>query len=230
VTVAHGAGNDLRHAARAAAAGADVIEADVHAYRGRVEVRHLKTLGRLPLLWDRWYLAPGWRPRFLLPELVAALVAEPGPAIMLDLKGDDLSLADTALAAASDIRQRRRVLISGQSWAQIDRIVDAPGIEVLYSVGRAEQLARVWSHPGIRRARGVSIHRKFLSPGLVTRLKERVPFVMTWPINDEATLQSVAAAGVDAVTTDSLAVIERIAMVRAHKGNPAGGRAEAERA
>ena len=49
-----------------------LVEADLHLRRGRIEVRHLKTLGPLPLLWDRWRLAPGWRPRLELGALLAA--------------------------------------------------------------------------------------------------------------------------------------------------------------
>ena len=50
-----------------------LIEADVHLHRGRLEVRHLKTLG--PLLWDRWYLASPRTPRLEL----AALLDHAGP-------------------------------------------------------------------------------------------------------------------------------------------------------
>ena len=51
--VAHRAGNDLELLRCAARARSRVIEADVHLYAGRLEVRHLKTLGPFPVLWDR---------------------------------------------------------------------------------------------------------------------------------------------------------------------------------
>ena len=85
--VAHRAGNDLGILRRAEALAPRLVEADLHLRRGRVEVRHLKTLGPLPLLWDRWRLAPGWRPRLELPALLEA--AAPGTELMLDLKGHD---------------------------------------------------------------------------------------------------------------------------------------------
>ena len=66
--IAHRAGNDPAHARSAWEAGADLIEADVWLYRGRLEVRHTKTMRGLPLLWDRWSLAPGWGPRLLLGD------------------------------------------------------------------------------------------------------------------------------------------------------------------
>ena len=59
--IAHRAGNDPAHLRAAEDAGADVIEADLHLWRGRLELRHLKTAGPLPVYWDRWALAPPWR-------------------------------------------------------------------------------------------------------------------------------------------------------------------------
>ena len=55
VVIAHRAGNSLERLAGAGAV-ADVVEADVHLFRGRLEVRHAKTLGPFPRLWERWYL------------------------------------------------------------------------------------------------------------------------------------------------------------------------------
>jgi hypothetical protein len=71
--VAHRAGNqlDLLRAAEADHCGA-IVEADVHLFRGRLEIRHLKTLGPLPVFWDRWQIAPPWRPHLLLSDLVAS--------------------------------------------------------------------------------------------------------------------------------------------------------------
>src|ERR1043165_2169704 len=90
--VAHRAGNDLELLRRAEAVRPGLIEADVHLFRGRLEVRHLKTLGPLPILWDRWYLASPRTPRLQLGELLAG--AGPETALMLDLKGRDARLAE----------------------------------------------------------------------------------------------------------------------------------------
>jgi glycerophosphoryl diester phosphodiesterase len=50
--VAHRAANDPDALAAAAAAGADLAEGDVHLRRGRLEVRHAKSLGPLPWHWE----------------------------------------------------------------------------------------------------------------------------------------------------------------------------------
>ena len=54
--------------------GADLVEADVRLYRGRLEVRHLRTVGPLPILWDRWQLAAPRRRRLQLAELDGEVV------------------------------------------------------------------------------------------------------------------------------------------------------------
>src|SRR5918997_223266 len=104
VAVAHRAGNDLARLREAEARGFDVAEADVRLFRGRLEVRHHRTVGPIPVLWDRWALAPPWRPRLRLDELLAA--ADVRTHLLLDLKGSDLKLsallADHLEVAAPD--------------------------------------------------------------------------------------------------------------------------------
>ena len=63
LAIAHRAGNSLEGLRTANALGADVIECDVHEHRGRIEVRHLKTAGPLPFLWDRGQLVSASAPR-----------------------------------------------------------------------------------------------------------------------------------------------------------------------
>jgi len=213
VTVAHGAGNSAWTAAKAGELGADIVEADIHAYRGRLEVRHLKTLGRLPLLWDRWYLAPDWRPRLVLSELAMELASAPGPAVMLDLKGRDPSLPAAVIEAIAGLREVRRVLVCGQNWALVDRFLAEPDIEVLHSIGTREQLAAFEARPEIR-GDGVAIHQRLLNADVARRLRERVPFIATWPINDDATLARVIDYGVTAITTDSDDMVERVRAAR----------------
>ena len=79
--MAHRAGNDLARLREAERLGA-VVEADVRLWRGRLEVRHLKTIGPVPILWDRWELASPFAPRLELHALLAA--ARPGTQLMLD--------------------------------------------------------------------------------------------------------------------------------------------------
>lgn len=217
VAIAHGAGNSAWTGAKAGELGADIVEADVHAYRGRIEVRHLKTLGRLPLLWDRWCLARGWGHRLVLSELAEELAASPGPAIMLDLKGSDPTLPGAVIEAIAELRGLRRVLVCGQNWTLVDQFIDVRGIDVLHSIGTPEQLAAFDARTDIR-GDGISIHRKLLTASVARRLRERVRFVTTWPVNNDTVLERVLDYGVTAITTDRDEIIERIHAARRRVG------------
>ena len=58
LAVAHRSGNTVAGLREALDAGVDLVEADVHAYRGRLEVRHHRSMGGLPFLWDRDGVVP----------------------------------------------------------------------------------------------------------------------------------------------------------------------------
>ena len=49
---------------------------------------------------------------------------------------------------------------------------------------------------------GVSVHRSLLDEELVEQLRSRVEVVMTWPVNDVATLDEVLALGANGVISD----------------------------
>ena len=68
--VAHRAGNDLARLQEAERLGVALVEADVRLWRSRLEVRHLKTVGPLPILWDRWRLANPFARRIELRDLL----------------------------------------------------------------------------------------------------------------------------------------------------------------
>ena len=68
--VAHRAGNCLDRLREAERLGVALIEADVRLFHGRPEIRHLKTVGPLPLYWDRWALASPFRRSLTLSELL----------------------------------------------------------------------------------------------------------------------------------------------------------------
>ena len=86
LAIAHRSGNTVAGLREALDAGVDLVEADVHAYRGRLEVRHLRSMGGLPFLWDREGVVRR-RPhhRLVLADLIEALGDD--HRLMIDLKG-----------------------------------------------------------------------------------------------------------------------------------------------
>ena len=105
----------------AEALGVQAIEADVHLFRGRLEVRHLKTLGPIPLLWDRWRLANPFRRRLVLAELLAAIDGR--TVLVLDLKGRDPSMAaEVAEALAPRRRVGGHTTVCARDWRLLEEL------------------------------------------------------------------------------------------------------------
>jgi glycerophosphoryl diester phosphodiesterase len=215
LTIAHRAGNDPARAHIAYEAGADLIEADLWLYRGRLEVRHTKTMPLVSLLWDRWSIEPGWRPRFLLNDLLSALPPDAG--LMLDLKGNDARLSTAVLHALEARSRNSPVAVCSQHWAHVDSFAGHPGITPLHSVGKAHRLqplfAHLESHKGGAPA-AISIHQRLLDPDTVRRLKDFAAHIMTWPINDMPRARELTALGVDGVITDNIEVVRQLVAER----------------
>ncbi len=129
LAVAHRAGNSMARLHSAVALGADVIEADVHSYRGRLEIRHLKTLGPLPWLWDRWELHPASAPRTGLHDLLQA--ADGGATFMLDLKGRRAEIGDRVARMLHAYAPGRPVLICSRYWPALRPLDRLPWVHAL---------------------------------------------------------------------------------------------------
>jgi glycerophosphoryl diester phosphodiesterase len=197
--VAHRAGNDLTQLRAAAALNLPLAEADVHLYRGRLEVRHLKTAGPIPVLWDRWELASPRAPRLLLEDVLE--VAAGGPELMLDLKGHDPRLSGSVLRAVR--AAGRRVTICSQDWRLLDPLRGAEGVRVVHSVAGAPALTRLHERFAGERLSGVSIHRRLLDAEAAHRLAERTDLVMTWPVETVPDAWRLAALGVHGLISQS---------------------------
>lgn len=224
LAVAHRAGNSLEALAAGVAAGADVLEADVHVARGALEVRHLKTLGPLPWLWDRTGTGPvpsprdRWElvrrtPQLRLEEL---LEAAQGAALMLDLKG----AGGVGPAVARSLSARppsTPVLVCARWWPSVLAFDGVEGAQQVLSARGGAELGRLRRRLRDRRVpapHGVSVHRSLLSEPVVAELHERVELVMTWPVNDDEVLREVLALGVDAVISDDERVLRAVAAGR----------------
>jgi glycerophosphoryl diester phosphodiesterase len=199
--VAHRSGNSLSALRAAEALGARTIEADVHLHRGRLEVRHLKTLGPVPLLWDRWTLASPWARRLLLPELLQAV--EPRTELVLDLKGRDRRLAGRVLEALGPrLAEGHGVTICARSWPLLEPLAGVERVRLVHSVGSARQLARLRRRLGERRIQGISIHERLLDSRRVRELREVADLIFTWPVNTVERARELAGWGVDGLISD----------------------------
>jgi glycerophosphoryl diester phosphodiesterase len=210
LAIAHRAGNSLAGLHAANELGADVIECDVHRDGGRLEVRHLKTAGPLPFLWDRWELAPASAPRLGLAELLEA--NRKGAVFMLDLKGRRTAAARAVAELLHAEGHHRPVLVCGRHWPSVDVLAGLDYVRPVLSARNRVELARLrerLARPD-RAPHGVSVHRSLLDREVVARLRDRVEVVMTWPVNDLASLDTLLDVGVNGIISDEPEVLAEL--------------------
>jgi hypothetical protein len=209
LAVAHRAGNDLAVLREAAALGADVIEADVHLHRGRLEIRHTKSWGT-PWLYDAGRFHPSDEPRLHLTELLDALPAQ--ATVMLDLKG--VGRAGVEVARAVHARSPSHPLwVCARWWPSVLPFRDAPWARVLLSArGRleVERLRRRLANSRAEVPYGCSLHLSLLRPSLVAELQDHGLTVLTWPVDDAGALRQAQELGVDGVITKDLTVLGQV--------------------
>ena len=218
LAVAHRAGNSLSGLAAAPLLGADVVELDVHAYRGRLEVRHLKTAGPLPFLWDRWELRAASEPRL---ELVDVLVATPPQVtLMLDLKGPRTLIGTATGRLLREQGWSRPVLACGRRWAAVDALAaELDQVQPVLSVRNRVELGLLLRRLDTAPAPyGVSVHASLLTRPLVGRLHQHLERVLTWPVEDLVALESVLSMGVTGVISGDAAVLAEL--TRADRSSP----------
>jgi glycerophosphoryl diester phosphodiesterase len=203
--IAHRAGNDLRRAEEAAAAGADVLEADVWLYRRGLELRHTKTARGLPILWDKWSLTHSFGPRLSLEAMLAAVPPKQG--LLLDLKGNDRALAAAVLGELARRPRTGAVAVCSQNWGLLEPFADGPdGIALVHSIGGRRRLRRVLAGDAPP-MRVVSIHERFLDGETIAALKRIAPMLISWHVNDGDRLHQLVQSGVDGLITDSLDLV-----------------------
>lgn len=212
LAIAHRAGNEPHLLSKAVLAGADLVEADIWPYRGRLEVRHLKTLGPIPVLWDRWKLASAWAPRLLIAELLDHLPA--GMGLMLDLKGHDRAGARAIADISSYLALEHRLYVCARDWRMLEPFQRTAAVTV-HSAGKAWELERLGPLLESGECNAVSVHQRLLTRGNVERLLGRAHTVMTWPVNDVSRMLELLGWGVNGITTDSLEVVRAIQETKA---------------
>jgi glycerophosphoryl diester phosphodiesterase len=209
--VAHRVGNAPETIAAAVEAGADVIEADVHLYRGRIEVRHTKTMGPLPWLWDRWYLVPASDPRIGLDALLAA--APPEVILMLDLKGWQPWLGRAVAREMERIAPDRPYVVCGRAWPMFAHFADH--VHVVVSAKTRREVRRLPRRIRMHRTDGVSLHRPLLARrDLVGLIREHTDVLFTWPIATTDAARDALDAGATGLTVDGIDVIAALAASR----------------
>ena len=206
LAIAHRSGNTVAGLRRAIDAGVDLVEADVHAYRGLLEVRHHKTLGPAHL-WDKWEIVP--RAQFVGVEL-RHLLDELGddPRLMIDLKGVRRGLAPVVAGALRDHAPGVPITVCTKHWWMLDAF--EPEVRRVLSASNRLSLRRLIRRLRTSRAYGVSVRLGLLSPEVMTELHARTEVVMTWPVDSPAELAAATELGVDGVISKNLDLLGKV--------------------
>lgn len=220
--IAHRAGNDLRVLGRAETLGLPLIEADVHLFHGRLEVRHLKTFGPIPVLWDRWKLASPFRPRLLLSELLAG--AAPQTELLLDLKGRDAGVGHAVLEAVR-ASGRTATSVSARTWSLLEPFRGVAGVRSFHSIGRGDQLRALERRYGDADLAGVSIHARLLDAATVARLRRMTRTIITWPVGTLLHARRLGSWGVAGVITENMDLARALMHERVESGQLLADRA-----
>jgi glycerophosphoryl diester phosphodiesterase len=152
----------------------------------------------VPVLWDRWTLAPPWAPRLRLERLLAT--TGPHTELMLDLKGRDRRLPALVAAALGEHAPDAAVTVCARHWPLLALVPGVPGVP---SVGARRQLERLRRRFDGRRLHGISIHRKLLDARTVADLRRRADVVMTWPVQTREDVRELVGWGVQGLITES---------------------------
>lgn len=201
---AHRAGN-FPEAIPPALAVADVVEFDVHLFRGRLEVRHGKVLWPMSRLWETWAFLPAGTPR---PSLGRILQSIPlGAPIWVDLKGFRSRLVRKVL---EEVDPRREVTYSARSWWMLNPVRRTREARTMRSVGARWQL---WAVQRVRSwgvGDGIVINERFITAEVIERLHRLTPTIVTWNATTLARAVELAGFGVSGLIVDDLGLIDDI--------------------
>jgi glycerophosphoryl diester phosphodiesterase len=192
LTIAHRAGNSLATLRAALATGVDLVEADVHRYRRRLEIRHRKWLGPT-MLWDTGEVV---RRRSVEVPVLDAVLAAAGPAhagrLMLDLKGLHPRLAPAVAAALRTAVPDAPTVICTRHWWMLRAFAPDPHLRIVFSAGSRHELGRLLPR---------------LRPPAVDALRATVEHVLTWPVDTDADLADARRLGVTGVIGKNLEIL-----------------------
>jgi len=205
LAIAHRSGNSVAGLRTALDLGVDLVEADVHAYRGRLEVRHLRSMGGLPFLWDKDSLVRRWRHEHLdLAGLIDALGDD--SRLMIDLKGVHPRLAPMVARLLRESVPDRELTVCTKAWWMLDAF-DLPVQRVLSAASRrglSKLRARVAREP----VHGVSVRLSMLDARVVDELHRGTDRVMVWPVDTTQALDRARSIGADGVISKDLDLLK----------------------
>jgi hypothetical protein len=212
LAIVHRGGNSPEQADRAMAIGVDMLETDIWPFHGRLEVRHSKTIGPIPIYWEKWYIVSWFGKQRVLRDLLAYTPVD--ARLFIDLKGTLPRLGERVVRTIQRVQPEREIVLCGRAWSLLDRVARIPNVHVFYSVGTEDELAKVWSKLETAPTPAVSINYGLLTEETVARLNALKATIIAWTVNDPEIAKTLFALGVDGFTSDNHEMLERIVRLR----------------
>jgi glycerophosphoryl diester phosphodiesterase len=209
LAVAHRAGNTLAGLRAALATGVDLIELDVHLYRGALEVRHDRALG--PHLY--WAPSRGVTRRrdVVVPSLDEVLAVAAGdPRLLLDLKGQSVTVAGLVASALRERAPGVPVAVCTKQWAMLDAFAADANVRRIFSASNAAQLSRLRARLRGQRVDGVSIRLSLLTAPIVAELRRATDQILAWSVDTEPQLARATELGVTGVISKNMPLLARL--------------------
>ena len=196
--VAHNSGDSVGATLEALGRDADVVEVDVVSLDGRLYAAH-----GAPVTWigDRLFRGPP-----LERIWVASAAAD---AIKLDLKEDSPAFHELVLRFLAERRGHRRVIVVSPDPGVLRLFAERePDVLRFLGIGSADRFGAIEEDPTLAAVLdGVSVRHGLIDQERAAWLEGRGLFTLAWTVNDLARVNELVLLGVDAITTDNLAIM-----------------------
>jgi glycerophosphoryl diester phosphodiesterase len=208
--IAHRMPSSAEACARFLAAGVDLFEVDVQLSPSGMVVSHY---GVVPHT-RGWLQRDNWRVRWGRaggrdPMLAAHLRNVPDDTrILLDPKGKEPDRAALVDAIIETLTDRERFVVSTGNLTALKRLRQA-GFETWRSLGDRAGLDKALAGGRLPES-AVTVRHTLLDARTVKRLHEVADTVVAWTVNGVDRARALREAGVNGVTTDSLAVVNAL--------------------
>ena len=196
--VAHNSGGSVDATLEALAHGADAIEIDVVALDGRLYASHAPPL---PIIGRRAFRGPAL-------ETIWTAGAQTD-LVKLDLKQSSPAYLDLVLDFLAAHQRRHQVIVATSDEASLRRFAERmPDAFRFASVGDEADLRALHENRDlVALIDGVSIRADLLDQETAGWLSERDLLALAWTVDDIKRANELIRLGVDAITTDNLALM-----------------------
>jgi len=199
LAVAHNAGDRIGATREALQFGADIIEIDVVAVGGSLYAAH-----DIPNPYFGSVTFHGPSLDSIWKEAVATGI------VKFDLKESTPSFVNLVISFAKRHPGDYQLVLASRSGAALQRLRAAlPQAILLYSVATSDFLSSLMSNAKLLKViDGVTIQYLLVDQASMKWFKQQKLLVFAWTVNDLADVNALVKLGVNAVTSDNLAIME----------------------